>query len=79
MLFRWFWLHLGLGSRRQAPDVDKAGGSTLVEGIAFVVSSQAVVIKGIGRLSTNYLAVTFEEFYPYDAGDVPLCAFYIGG
>jgi len=59
--------------------MDETGGGTLVEGIAFIVSSQAVVIKGVGRLSTYYLAVTFEELYPYDASDVSLCACHIGG
>ena len=59
--------------------MDETGGGTLVESIALIVSSQAVVIKGVGRLSTHYVAVTFEELYPYGAGDVPLCAFHIGG
>ena len=71
-------LHPGLGSHWQAPDVDEAGRGTLVEGIALIVSSQAVIVKGVGRFSTHYLAVTFEELYPYGAGDVPLRAFHIG-
>ena len=78
-LFRSFWLHLGLGSHWQAPDMDKTGGGTLIEGIALIISSQAVIVKGVGRLSTHYLAVTFEKLYPNSAGDIPLCAFYIGG
>ena len=36
-------------------DVDEAGGGTLVESIALIISSQAVIVKGVWRLSTDYL------------------------
>jgi len=58
--------------------MNEAGGGTLVKGITFIISGQAVVIKGIGRFSAHYLAVSFEELYPYAAGDVSLCALHIG-
>jgi len=75
----WFGLRLGLGSHGQTPDVDEAGRGAVVEGIPLVVSSQTVVVEGIGRLSAHYLAVAFEELYPYSAGDISLRTCYIGG
>jgi hypothetical protein len=43
-----FGLHPSLGPRRQAPDVNKAGGGTMIEDIPLVVGSQTVVVKRIG-------------------------------
>jgi hypothetical protein len=51
----------------------------VVEGISLIVSSQAVIVEGIGRFPTDYLAVTFEELHPYGAGDLLLRAFHISG
>ena len=45
--FGWFGLHPGLGPHWQAPDVDEAGGGTLVEGITLIISSQAIIVKGV--------------------------------
>jgi len=41
--------------------MDEARRSTLVEDIALVIGSQAVIVKGVRRFSAHYLAVTFEK------------------
>ena len=38
-----------------SPDVDEAGGGPLAESIALIISSQAIIVKGVWRLPTHYL------------------------
>lgn len=50
----------------------------MVAGISLIVSSQTVIVEGIGRLSAHYLGVALDKLYSYCAGDVLPRACHIG-
>ena len=70
-------VRLRLGSYRQPPDMDEARRGTLVEGVTFIISSQAVIIKGIRRFSAYHLAIAFVKLNLYFSGNISLGAIHI--
>jgi len=71
-------LRLRLGSYRQSPDMDEAGRGALVKGVTFIISSQAVIIKGIRRFSAYHLAIALVKLNLYLSGNISLGTIHIG-